>query len=65
MTKNQALGFVDFICRHYDYVSQEDYFVLCDLILQAVVHDANQKGFARELAAKYPDMFTATIKMEA
>lgn len=57
MTRNQARKLIEFIRRHYDYVSQEDYFAFCDLVLDAVVHDANQQRFADKLAMEYPDMF--------
>lgn len=59
MTKAQACKLVEFIGRHYDSVSQEEYFDLCDMIFETVVHDANQQGYAAALAKKYPHFFSA------
>ena len=58
MTKTQACKIIDFIRRHYDCVGQEDWFDLCDLLMEVVVHDANQGNYARAMVAKYPDFFS-------
>ncbi|MGX8696349.1 MAG: hypothetical protein ACSW8D_08195 [Prevotella sp.] len=57
MTKAQANKLSEFIVRHYDSVSQEEYFELCDIILQAIVHDANQQGWAKSIAIRFPQLF--------
>ena len=57
MTKTQATKLSEFIVRHYDFVSQEDCFELCNIIIEAIVHDANQQGYARAIVEKYPQLF--------
>lgn len=59
MTKTQASKLSEFIVKHYDSVSQEEYFELCDIILEAIVHDANQQGYAKAIVSKFPQLFCA------
>lgn len=57
MTKGQANQILEFIERHYDYVSQEDYFTLCDMLLATIVDDAIKGGYVKSLVEKYPYFF--------
>lgn len=57
MTKAQANEIMEFITRHYDYVSQEDYFTLCDMLLATIIDDANKGGYAKSLVEKFPYFF--------
>lgn len=58
MTKKQADQILDFIKSHYDHVSQEDYFELCDMLLETIVSDANKHGFGDQLAKDHPQFFS-------
>ena len=57
MNKTDAFKIVEFIENHYDMVSQDEYFDLCDMLLDIIVKSANQKKYGAELAAKFPYMF--------
>lgn len=57
MTKDTAIWICEFISKHYDAVWQEDWFDLQDVLLDTVAHDANQGGYARAIAEKFPYFF--------
>ena len=57
MTKGQASQILEFIARHFDYASQEDYFTLCDMLLATIADDANKGGYAKSLVEKFPFFF--------
>ena len=57
MTKGQANQILEFIKRHYDCVSQEDYFTLCDMLLATIVDDAIKGGYVKSLVEKYSYFF--------
>ena len=61
MTKAQADKILDFIENHYDYASQEDYFELCDMLLETIVSDANRQGYGARLAEDHPQFFKTKI----
>lgn len=57
MTKDTAFTICEFIINHYDTVWQEDWFELQAILLEAVVNDANERGYAKSLAQKFPCFF--------
>jgi len=57
MKKAEAFKIAKFAEEHYDYVSQEDWFDFCDMVLGMVVEEANGRGYARELVEKHPALF--------
>lgn len=61
MKKVEVLNFIDFIEEHYDVVDQEDWFTLQNMILDVCIKEANNRGYAKELAEKYPYFFE-TVK---
>ena len=65
MTKTQATKLIDFIRRHYDMVGQEEYFDLCDLIIDAVEHDVNASSWGKAFANENPDFFKVTVRTNA
>ena len=58
MTKTQATELLNFIRHNFDCVFQEDWFGLCDKLLEIIEHDANQQGYGRSLAKEFPEFFT-------
>lgn len=63
MTKKQADEILNFIKRHYDCVGQEDYFELCDMLLETIVSDANKQGYGARLAKDHPQFFLTSVKI--
>lgn len=63
MTKKQADKILDFIKWHYDSVGQEDWFKLCDMLLETIVSDANKQGYGASLAKDYPQFFSTSIRI--
>ena len=57
MNKADAIKVVSFIEEHYDYVSQEDWFEMCEMLMGMVVDSANKRGWAKELCERFPYMF--------
>lgn len=57
MNKTTAFEICDFIQQHYDAVWQEDWFELQEILLNAVVVDANRGGYAKALVEKYQHFF--------
>ena len=57
MGKTDSIAICNFIEKHYDYVSQEDWFELCDLLLEIVVRDANKNGYSAQLVKEFPEFF--------
>lgn len=57
MTKETAFEICKFIGDHYDMVRQEDWFKFQDVLLDAVVRDANMGGFAKSLVKEFPYFF--------
>lgn len=62
MKKKDAFRIVEFIENHFDYVSQEEYFELCDMLLGMVVDSANSHGYAASLTGEFPHMFSMEVK---
>ena len=59
MTKRQAEEIVKFIINHYDSCNdQTDWFDFCEMVLDAVVHDAGTGGYAESLVKEFPQVFT-------
>ena len=65
MTKTDANNILDFIRRHYDMVSQEDWFDLCDMLIEVIGNDANRSTWGRKLAEENPDFFKVTVRTNA
>ena len=57
MDKSNAEKVLEFVENHYDYVSQEEWFDFCDMLLGMIVDSANKKGWAAELVENYPSFF--------
>ena len=57
MKKKDAFALTDFVAKHDDFVSQEDWFEFSGMVLDLVIEEANRRGYAAELAEKYPWMF--------
>ena len=59
MTKRQAEEIVKFIINHYDSCNdQTDWFDFCEMVLDAVVHDASKGGYSASLVKEFPQVFT-------
>lgn len=56
--KKKSMELVRFIEEHYDMVSQEDYFDMCDMVLDLVQDLAVKEGWASALV-KESSLFEA------
>ena len=65
MNRSQATKICTFIENHYDYVDQEQYFELCEMLLDIVCDDANKGGYAESLVRDFPDFFDAKPPYES
>ena len=57
MEKETAFALCRFIAEHWDMVSQEEYFELCDLILRAVLESGPGEDFGYEVVSRFPELF--------
>lgn len=62
MTEKEADYICTFIEDHYDMVSQDDWYELCEALLGMVCKHGNSKGFIGRLADKHPGFFEVVAK---
>ena len=57
MDEANAAKVLDFIEKHYDFISQQDWFEFCDMLMGMAAESANRDGWAEGLAERHPKFF--------